>query len=183
MKTATYTGNVIIVFDASHGRDDPLILLGRKKPKKKIDDEKRSRKKIGQGLWVPPGGATEPSDKSQKHAAQRELREEAGLVFPQRSFRKAGILRGYADLSADPLWLVHIYIVDATYLGQLILPNEEYEDMHWFHLTLLPFDKMFSGDSDWLPRVVKGEKLSIKVLNRINSNDAVLVSLEPTRFN
>lgn len=177
MKTITHIGNVTIILDRSNSQNNPHILMGRKRPRGK-KDEKRKRKRIGVGLWVPPGGATECSDKSQKHAAQRELRQETGLVFPLKSFQKVGILRGYINSTDVPTWIVHIYIVDASKTEQVFVPNEEYFEMRWFHLSQLPFEKMLQGDREWLPKIVKGQKLSIRIFTSENVGKAFSIVTE-----
>lgn len=182
MKTATHVGNVIIVLDRSISRNNPRILLGCKRPKEE-NDERRKRKRIGIDSWVPPGGATEDDDKSQKHAAQRELYQETGLVFPLNLFRKVGVLRGYTKSIDLPTWLVHIYLVDASEKTQAFVPNEEYVEMRWFLLSELPFEKMLQGDRDWLPKIAKGQKLSIKIIANENGDKAFSVVRPIGSFN
>lgn len=180
MATAAHTGNVIIVLDKPVGKSNPSILLGRKRPKKD-NGAKRKRKRIGVGRWVPPGGATEYADKSQKHAAQRELRQETGLVLPLKSFEKVGILKGYTDLSGSMTWLVHIYLVNAGKNWQSFVPNEEYFEMKWFQLSKLPFDKMLEGDREWLPKIARGKKLSIKLVSNPNADKAFSIDVREVR--
>ncbi|MFA6315331.1 MAG: NUDIX domain-containing protein [Candidatus Paceibacterota bacterium] len=178
MKIATHIGNVTIVLDRTLGQDDPQILIGLKKPKGKKDG-KRKRKRIGVGRWVPPGGATENDDKSQKHAAQRELRQETGLDFPLKLFQKVGVLRGYINSTDIPTWLVHIYLVDASEREKTFVPNEEYVEMRWFKLSKLPFEKMLQGDRNWLPKIAKGQKLSIRIVANENADRAFSIDIRP----
>ncbi|GEM_PF-2516465 len=180
MKKTTHIGNITLVINNSLDRKNPCILLGRKKLKRKSDD-KRKRKRIGMGRWVPPGGATEKSDKSQKHAAQRELYEETGLLFPIRAFRKVGILKGYLDSTTVPTWLVHIYIVNTDSSNQTFVVNEEYEEMRWLSLAKLPFENMLQGDVEWLPRIAGGEMLSIKLVATENADKAFSVKIVPIK--
>lgn len=162
MKTATHIGNAVLILKRSVGHHESSVLMGLKRPKDKRDD-KRKRRRIGIGLWVPPGGGTEKNDISQKHGAQREVYQETGLKFPLRAFRKAGILKGYLDSTGVPTWLVHLYVIDFGNLDRPIVHNEEYIEMRWFPLSKLPFGKMLQGDREWLPRIVRGEKLFIKL--------------------
>jgi 8-oxo-dGTP pyrophosphatase MutT (NUDIX family) len=180
MKNATHIGNATLVLKRFGEHQEPHILMGLKRPKDKEDD-KRKRKRIGIGLWVPPGGGTESDDKTQKHAAQREVCQETGLLFPLRSFHKAGVLRGYLDSSNVPTWLVHLYTVDVRDFNQLIVPNEEYVEMRWFPLSRLPFRKMLQGDKKWLPRLAKGEKLLIKLVKDKNKNNAFSITTIPIK--
>jgi 8-oxo-dGTP diphosphatase len=182
MKKAIFVGNVTILLDVSavHNEFDPVILLGRKKPKGK-DDDHRKRKRIGIGRWVPPGGATELDDKSQKHSAQRELQQETGLSYPLRKFKKVGVLRGYVDSGKTFNWLVNIYLVNSDRPQRALKPNEEYVKMHWFHLSKLPFNGMLRGDREWLPRIVRGEKLSIRIVRYGSIDRPTSITITPIK--
>ena len=181
MKIKIHIGNVAIILNGALGKPETSLLLGLKRPKNK-SDSKRKRRRIGIGCWVPPGGATKRSDKSQKHAVQREVLEETGLFFPLQSFRKAGVLRGYIDSPTVPKWLVHIYlIIDLS--GQTVVPNKkEYVKMRRFPLLNLPFKKMLQGDREWLPRIARGEKLSIRIRANENTDRAFSIDIRPVRF-
>ena len=180
MKTQTHIGNVVLILDKPIGHPRLRVLMGHKRPKDERDD-KRSRQRIGIDRWVPPGGGTELTDKSQKHGAQREVCQETGLRFPLRSFRKAGVLKGYAASVAKPLWLVHIYTVHAPPDDQEFIPNEEYVEMHWFRLSELPFERMLPGDRQWIPKVAKGQRLSIKITGNHNEIDVFSIKMKPIR--
>lgn len=162
MKTKTHIGNVTLVLNGGIGNCGKLLLLGLKRPKKESDD-KRKRKKVGSGRWVPPGGGTESSDKSQKHSARREVFEEMGLHFPLASFKRMGTLWGYEASSKAPIWKVYLYVVEAKGLPSKIVPNEEYLIVKWFPIKKLPFGKMLTGDRKWIPRLIRGDKLSIRI--------------------
>ena len=170
----THIGNVVLILNRPANGSNPSILMGRKRPSKK-SDQKRKRKKVGSGKWVPPGGGTELTDKSQKHAAQREILQETGLFFPLSGFKKVGTLKGYLDRSSAPLWLVHLYMViaDKQASQSTFVPNEEYVDMRWFPLSDLPFADMLPGDRDWIPRLIQGEKLSVKLFFEGQARDLV----------
>ena len=180
MKTKTHIGNVVIILDKPIGHPRLRVLMGHKRPRDERD-KKRSRQRIGIGRWVPPGGGTEPNDKSQKHAAQREVWQETGLHFPLRSFRKAGVLKGYAASIAKPLWLVHIYTVHAPPDNQAFAPNDEYTEMKWFSLSGLPFEQMLPGDRQWIPKVARGQMLMIKITGSHNEIDVFLVKMKSVR--
>jgi len=162
MKTKTNIGNVTLVLARNGDISEKSLLLGLKRPKKKSDD-KRKRKKVGSGRWVPPGGGTEPADKSQKHSARREVFEEIGLRFPLASFKRRGTLWGYETPSKTPIWKVYLYVVWAKGLPTKTVPNEEYVAVKWFPVKKLPFGKMLTGDRKWIPRLIRGDKLSIRI--------------------
>ncbi len=180
MKTPKHVGNVTIVLRKGVGSKPTQILLGLKPPKNKADD-KRNRKRVGADKWVPPGGGTESGDKSQKHAAQRELLEETGLNFSLSSFKKVGMLRGYNGSVEQPLWLVHIYLV--TTASQALGPTAGpgLVKLQWFGVSRLPFNKMLTGDRDWIPRVIKGEKLTIKIVFSEDESDVTAKTIRTVR--
>lgn len=155
-----HVGNLVIVLDRPPGKNYLRILLGKKKPRQK-EDGTRKRKRIGIGCWVPPGGGTEEIDKSQKHSAQRELGQEFGIRLPLRHFRKVAILRGYVRPEKTPRWFVHTYLVVIGKNTKISISKKEYSLVWWHPIWRLPFNKMLPGDRAWIPRLVRGEKLSI----------------------
>ena len=50
----------------------------------------------------------------------------------------------------------YVYIVE-QFQG-IPLESEEMEP-HWFTLEKTPFDHMWAGDEEWIPRIWRGEKL------------------------
>lgn len=182
MKKHSHVGNVTLILNGHLGGRNVSILLGLKRPKKK-EDEKRKRKKVGSDFWVPPGGATEVKDKSQKHSAMREVFQETGLRYSLDAFKKVGILRGYFDSSRIPNWIVHIYLVTSSINSQSLKINEEYTDMRWFPLSKLPFQRMLLGDRKWLPRLVRGEKLSIRIFSNKEVGRLQSIEIQPVKFN
>lgn len=180
MKMPRHTGNVTIVLREPIGRNPAQILLGLKPPKNKADDG-RKRKRVGAGKWVPPGGGTESGDKSQKHAAQRELLEETGLSFPLSAFRKVGALRGYNGSANHLLWLVHIYTVTTGRLKQKPIPGPGLVKLRWFMASRLPFEKMLTGDRDWIPRIIQGQKLAIKIVFSKDESDVTAKTIKTVR--
>jgi 8-oxo-dGTP pyrophosphatase MutT (NUDIX family) len=172
-------GNVTLVLDtASHANRRLLLVL--KAPKDKAD-AKRKRKRVGAGRWVPPGGGTEPFDKSQKHAAQRELREETKLRFPLKVFRKVGVLEGYNGSADELLWLVHLYLIVVNGIKQRIVPGHKLLESRWFPISRLPFRQMLTGDRDWIPRIINGEKLVIKIVFDKDESNVKSKAVKPIR--
>jgi ADP-ribose pyrophosphatase YjhB (NUDIX family) len=169
MKTKPkHIGNVTLVLDQNGASKRLLLVL--KPPKSKADD-KRKRKRVGAGLWVPPGGGTEALDKSQKHAAQRELREETDLQYPLRSFRKVGVLKGYNGSADELIWLVHLYLVIKNSDKQHPVVGDGVRKLKWFPISRLPFKHMLTGDRDWIPRIIKGDKLMIQIVFNKDESD------------
>jgi 8-oxo-dGTP pyrophosphatase MutT (NUDIX family) len=168
MKTAKHIGNVTLVLDRNGASKRLLLVL---KPPKSKADAKRKRKRVGAGLWVPPGGGTEAFDKSQKHAAQRELREETALQYPLRSFQKVGVLKGYNGSADELLWLVHLYLVIKNSDKQHPVAGDNVLKLKWFPTSRLPFKRMLTGDRDWIPRIIKGDKLMIQIVFNKDESD------------
>lgn len=181
MKTPQHTGNVTIVLRRPADRKPVHILLGLKPPRNK-SDARRKRKRIGCNLWVPPGGGTESYDKSQKHAARRELEEETNLRFPLSAFRKVGVLKGYNGSVEKLLWLVHIYLVTTTdNPHQDPVPGQGLLELRWFAKSNLPFDRMLTGDRYWIPRIIAGKKLKIKIVFREDESDVMAIIVKIIR--
>lgn len=125
--------------------DDSRLLLGMKK------------RGFGVGQWNGFGGKVETGE-TIKIAAQRELKEEAGLEALDM------IEKGIIDFSSenDPKVLeMHIFEV-VKFSGEPI----ETEEMkpQWFDLDKLPFEKMWPSDFYWYPLFFANKKFTGKFL-------------------
>ena len=180
MKTKTHIGNVTIVLNKRSESAVICTALVLKAPKSKADS-KRKRKRVGYGLWVPPGGATEAFDKSQKHAAQRELWEETGISLPLKTFCKVGVLKGFIGSTVKPLWIVHLYLAKTFGPAMKLIPGPGLLKAEWFLVSKLPFDRMLTGDKDWIPRIIKGEKLLVQVFSTGETNAIKTWSIKKVR--
>lgn len=162
-------GNIILVVRDPGNWLNTKLLLGLKKPKDKAD-AKRKRKRVGIDKWTPPGGGTEEFDKNQKHAAQRELREETSLRFPLWAFKKVGTLEGF--INDEPEWLVHLYLINTHGNCPRPVAGQGYDKIGWFKMTRLPFSRMLEGDRHWIPPIIQGNRARIKLffIGDINDN-------------
>jgi 8-oxo-dGTP pyrophosphatase MutT (NUDIX family) len=159
MKTMkTHVGNITLTIRNKSGSTQ--LLLGLKKRKKK-NRKGGGGKVVGRGRWVPPGGGKEDSDKSHIHGAQRELQEETGIRLPLHAFRRCGTLIGYFEKETTPRWKVFIYIAKIDSKTNFRIESEAYEKMNWFNTGDLPLSQMIESDREWMPRMLKGEKLTI----------------------
>lgn len=116
----------------------PQILLGMKK------------RGFGLGRWNGFGGKVEDGE-SIEAAAKREIEEEAGIEVLKLS--KRGILDFEYQTGSKTLE-VHIFSID-SYEGE----PKETEEMkpQWFHISEIPFNKMWPDDTHWLPLFLDGK--------------------------
>ena len=107
---------------------------------------------FGEGLWNGVGGKLNENE-SVEEAAVRECQEEIG-VTPKR-FEKVAMLT-FMDMTMGEM-LVSVFLCQ-EWEGE----PEESEEMRpqWFEANALPFESMWEDDPHWLPRIIKGEKLT-----------------------
>jgi ADP-ribose pyrophosphatase YjhB (NUDIX family) len=163
MQTKPHIGNLVLV-TANLGSE---ILLLHKLPENDAD-RLRTRKRVGIDCWGPPGGGNEAIDLTEVHAARRETMQETGLEFPIEAFRKIGMLEGFvqADTPTPELaWIVHIYAVRAWpgMQTRVRIDPGEHDGFGWFTIGDIPWGKMIEADREWLPELLKGKPLSIRV--------------------
>lgn len=147
-----YNIAVVLRYDHMMGL---VVLLGKKK-----DGDK-----IGAGKWTALGGKRERRDKSPKHGAQRETRQECGIRIPLNKFRFVGIIHGFKLKDGEeevPVAYVRVYVA-YTKTDEFVMEKKAYSSMGWFKMTMLP-DGMMRGDRDWLFKIIFGRKLNEKVI-------------------
>ncbi len=113
---------------------------------------------FGEGKWNGVGGKFNPEiDKNIIETAKRELKEEIGI--DAKELKKVAILSFYFPYQADWDQDVHVFFAK-EWQG---IP-EESEEMkpQWFKIDEIPFDKMWSDDTLWLPKFLNGERLKAK---------------------
>ncbi len=123
----------------------PRVLLGMKK------------RGFGAGRWNGFGGKVMAKE-TIENAAQRELREEAGVK--DENLEKVGIID--FEFKGNPEILqVHIFKSD-NFSGE---PSES-EEMkpQWFHINEIPFKKMWPDDKYWMPLFLSGKKFKGRFL-------------------
>ena len=108
-----------------------LFLLGRKK------------RGFGAGYYNGFGGKIEDGE-SFRACAVREVFEEVSLLVKEEDLQAVALLDFQFPYSPE--------------LSHITLESEEMEP-HWFTLENTPFDHMWAGDEEWIPRVWRGEKL------------------------
>lgn len=118
------------------------ILLGLKK------------RGFGKGRWNGFGGKVDDGETTEG-AAVREFFEETGLMVKQSDLEKVAIVDFYfRDGKELRVYAFFTY----TWTGE----PKETEEMRpqWFAFKDIPYDDMWVDDIHWLPRVLKGEKIS-----------------------
>lgn len=125
---------------------EELILLGMKKRGFGIGKLNGFGGKVGQ-------------DEGIVEAAKRELLEESGLQA--LSLEKVAELEFHFPYKPEWNQKGHVFLVK-EWQGE----PQETEEMHpkWFAFEQMPIEKMWDDDKYWLDRVLKGEKLSAKIV-------------------
>lgn len=115
---------------------DERILLGMKK------------RGFGAGWWNGFGGKLEPGE-TYSASAVRETYEEAGLVIDEASLTHVADIVFRFDGSVDVV--TRAYTVD-TFENDAV----ETEEMRpeWFPLERIPYETMWPGDNQWIPKAL-----------------------------
>lgn len=112
---------------------------------------------FGEGNWNGFGGKLEEGETIEAGVI-REIEEESGVIVHEIDLEKIGVIE---FIFKDGIHLVvHTYFAH-TWEGNPI----ETEEMKpaWFTFEEIPYEKMWADDPYWLPRVLRGEKVSGKV--------------------
>lgn len=102
---------------------------------------------FGQGKWNAPGGKIKNGE-TPMEAAIRETQEEVGVTPTLR--RQLGTITYHDPKDGD--WNVHVF--RATALSGEPVESEEMEPQ-WWALSAIPYDRMWAGDEQWLPYVLR----------------------------
>lgn len=114
---------------------------------------------FGMGKWNGYGGKVNvAAGETIPAGAVRELKEESGLDVEEKNLEHVATVRFY--FAGDPFTECTVYIC-RTWKGEPI----ETEEMRpqWFATNALPFSEMWAADTDWLPKVLKGEKVEADI--------------------
>lgn len=113
------------------------------------------KRDFGQGKWNGPGGKMAPEE-TPAQAGVRETQEEIG-VTPVLD-EALGQIQYHDAVHGD--WVVHVYRTE-TWTGE---PTESDEmKPQWFSVTDIPYDTMWSGDDQWMPLVIKGQRFQAEM--------------------
>ncbi len=114
---------------------------------------------FGQGKIVGFGGKLEPGE-TIAEAAVRELQEESGLLAKVQNLWYTAYLEFV--FSAKPEWnrVVHGFRLE-YWQGE---PSESNEIIpQWTDLDAVPYEQMWDDSKLWLPQVLRGEKVRMKI--------------------
>ncbi len=137
------------------GRPAERILLGLKKTG------------FGSGKYNGFGGKFEEGETAAA-AAVRELKEECGLAANEADLEYVGELQFVFPASPELDHDVQLYVVH-TWRGE---PQESPEmKPEWFATADIPYKQMWADDIYWLPAVLKGKKISGRVIFAENNED------------
>ncbi len=100
--------------------------------------------------WTGIGGFVNDGE-TYENALLREVQEESFIVISKKNLNKT------AELVLNEL-IMHVYITD-KWTGDLIARDSSIKDIKWFDVGNLPYDQMFEGSKESMPRVLNGEKI------------------------
>jgi 8-oxo-dGTP diphosphatase len=109
---------------------------------------------FGAGRYNGVGGKVEPSE-TLEEAAIRECREEIGVT--PLELTTVAELEFLMDVDRGP-WLIRAHVFTSTLWDAEPVETSEFAP-RWFPLDQVPYDRMWSDDRHWLPRVLAGESL------------------------
>ena len=122
---------------------DNRILMGRKK------------RGFGVGKYNGFGGKIDRNE-TFRQCAVRELYEEAGLVATPEDLECIGLFDFRFPGDESLTHIGYIYVV-RVFTG--IVEETDEMEPHWIPLDSIPYEHMWQGDWQWLPRLLQGARL------------------------
>lgn len=104
------------------------------------------------------GGKVEAGETIEE-AARREVFEEIAVeVGP---LKKMATIEFFYRETSKEIWCQEVHVFTATEWKGTPQESDEMAP-HWFPIQSLPFEKMWSDDPYWLPKVLSGESLKAR---------------------
>lgn len=122
---------------------------------------------FGAGRFNGVGGKPEPGETIEQTLV-RESQEEIGVTPTE--FEKVAELT-FDELFKEEPAIMRVYVFTASSWTGTPAESEEMAPK-WFAKNQIPYDTMWPDDPYWLPRVVKGEKLSANF--KLDKDDSII---------
>ncbi len=131
---------------------------------------------FGVGKWNGYGGKINENE-SAKSAMTRELKEESNLVVYEKDLEQVGIIKFYFE--EEPAFECSVYLI-YNWRGNPV----ETEEMRpqWYSIKELPLKEMWVADTKWLPLVLGGKKIDVKVNFNADGSAVKDFSHKPAEF-
>jgi 8-oxo-dGTP diphosphatase/2-hydroxy-dATP diphosphatase len=131
---------------------------------------------FGQGKWNGFGGKIEAGE-SALGAAQREMREEAGVTMAD-PVRLGTVLYRYDGM--DKVLRVAVFRAAAIAGGEQPRESEEMRPQ-WFPLDKVPFEQMWADDKHWYDLLIAGEPFDASFHFAADMETILAFTVTPTR--
>lgn len=116
------------------------------------------------GIWNGPGGKFEEEDRENALACLvRELREEIGVKIRKPSARHFATLDCYIPNGSGHQLEQRVHFFNITGWNGEPQPLEGYSQLKWFSLRKLPWKRMHSDRTIWLPLALKEPEKMLRV--------------------
>lgn len=115
---------------------------------------------IGIGLWDGYGGKIKHKE-TPEEAGVRELREEAEVFVLPKHLKKVGEIYFHNTRYGKIIFTFKVHIFFVIQWGGYPKETEEMKSPTEFLKDKLPYKKMMASDKDWLPHIMRGEKLLV----------------------
>ncbi|OGD68141.1 hypothetical protein A2996_00560 [Candidatus Campbellbacteria bacterium RIFCSPLOWO2_01_FULL_34_15] len=129
----------------------------------------KKTRKIGAGLWNGYGGKKE-GDETPEETCIRELYTEAGVWIIPKHLKKVGEIYFHNMKNGRTVFTFKVHIFFVIQWGGEVTESEEMATPTEFLKDNLPYDEMMPADAEWLPFIMRGEKIVAHVFQDIENN-------------
>jgi len=121
-------------------------------------------RKIGMGCRNGYGGGIEAGE-TEITAAIRETAEESKVNVISESIVKMATVYCHNKLENGELFIcpVHMYVADKFESEPVSCADQGMEDPQLYSIKELPLEELMSADREWLPQMLSGKKMIIRV--------------------
>lgn len=129
----------------------------------------------GEFVWNGYGGKKREGE-TFRQTAIRELKEESGLKAKEEDLVYVGSARFFFTWNSSFDHHVEIFLLK-KWQGEPI-PTEEMGEHRWFSVDSLP-EQMWPADKSFIPLLLQGERLRIRVIFNGNGTEPVFIYIHP----